>query len=128
RRRALVFCLALTLLGGCGFMVIKTIEYHHKYVEHVFLGAANKFSKLYKGDQEEVVQRNTPATLPVEVVGNPWIDPNAGTPEEARIKPTQIIPAGLAAAAPVKHRDIELPDLPQSERDRLATFFNIYFL
>src|SRR5207247_4947839 len=103
RRRALVLCLALTLLGGCGFMIIKTKEYHHKYVEHVWLGAGNQFSKLYKGPKPEEAPATPPATSqPAERVGNPWIDPNAGTPDEARLKPTQIIPAGLSP--PVQKR------------------------
>src|SRR6266487_1486114 len=60
RRRALMICLILTLLGGCGFMVIKSIEYRHKYVEHVWLGAGNQLSKLYKGEHE-VIPRTIPA-------------------------------------------------------------------
>src|SRR5207245_11616448 len=60
---------------------------------------------------------------------DPWTDPNAGTPDEARIKPTQITPAGLAPPPPKKQRDqIEYQQLPQFEKDRVATFFNIYFL
>src|SRR5438045_5996808 len=31
QRLGLVLCLTLTLMGGAGFLVIKTIEYHHKY-------------------------------------------------------------------------------------------------
>src|SRR2546423_609369 len=134
RRGGLVICLILTLLGGCGFMAIKSIEYHHKYVEHVWLGAGNQFSKLYhgpaieegpsagQGSQTQPTTREAaPATSqPVERVGDPWIDPNAGTPDEARLKPTQIIPAGLAPPLQ-KHREreVELSQLPPPEKDRI---------
>src|SRR5829696_5949050 len=49
RRKGLVVCLALTLLGGGGFMIIKSIEYHKKYEHHLWFGAGNKYSKIYNG-------------------------------------------------------------------------------
>ncbi len=43
--------LLLTILGGAGFMVIKTIEYTHKYHSHLFPGRVNKFSAAYAGEK-----------------------------------------------------------------------------
>jgi cytochrome c oxidase subunit 3 len=130
QKRTLIVCLILTLLGGLGFMVIKTIEYREKHHHDVWFGAGNKYSKLWKGPAPAVVPPAPPATQPVERIGT-WIDPNAGTPDEAKIKPTLFIPSGLApehAAAPVAHHGVAWEDLPQFERDRVASFFNIYFL
>jgi cytochrome c oxidase subunit III len=41
--------LIATILGGAGFMVIKTIEYTHKYHNHLFPGRVNKFNASYAG-------------------------------------------------------------------------------
>src|SRR5688500_14500942 len=46
-RKTLVLCLTATLLGGAAFMVIKTIEYSHKYHENVWIGAGNQYSRLF---------------------------------------------------------------------------------
>jgi cytochrome c oxidase subunit 3 len=153
QRKTLIVCLILTLLGGGGFMVIKTIEYSHKYHEHVWFGSGNKYSKIYNGpvetgpasgtlgrsdtsaltqtEREHAARVHEQATTPTTTkpVGAPWVDPNAGTADEAKIKPAQIIPAGLAKpdAKEEKHQ-IRFEDLPQIEKDRVATFFNIYFM
>lgn len=156
KKTGLVICLALTLLGGLGFMIVKTIEYSHKYHERVWIGSGNQYSKIYNGpkietgptsglhsespgmtqgereaagDVAKMAKPTTPASQPV---GNAWIDPNAGTADEARLKPTQFVPAGLSPAIAAQHHDerprIEYADLPQLEKDRVATFFSIYFL
>jgi len=153
-RNTLIACLIMTLMGGAAFMVIKTIEYSHKYHEHVWFGAGNQYSKLYKGpaviegpigghgtserpgvmtqtEREHAAETHEQATTtqPSARVGDPWIDPNAGTGDEAKIKPTQIIPIGIVdrRETPAKH-EIKYEDLPQIEKERVATFFNIYFL
>jgi cytochrome c oxidase subunit 3 len=159
-KRGLVICLALTLLGGLGFMVIKTIEYKAKWDHHVWIGAGNQYSKIYNGPKVEerpgsghgsdttnlTQHEREGAAATAEMakpgattapVGQPWVDPNAGTPDEAKIKPNQVIPTGLSAevkarqvAAVEEHHkhEIKFEDLPQSEKDRVATFFSIYFL
>jgi cytochrome c oxidase subunit 3 len=153
QRTTLLISLVLTLLGGAAFMVIKTIEYSHKYHEHVWVGAGNKYSKIYtpavvegaggghgasaragtltQTEREHAAETHEQATTtqPTARVGDPWIDPNAGTGDEAKIKPTQIIPIGIVdrRETPVKH-DIQFEELPQLEKERVATFFNIYFL
>ncbi len=155
-RRGLVICLALTLLGGLGFMVIKTIEYRAKYEHHVWIGVGNQYSRIYNGPKIETgprsgqhsetprmtqgerdaagavahMTRTAPATT--RPVGQSWIDPHAGTADEAKIKPMQFVPAGLAPALAARHADAhyqaKYQDLPQLEKDRVATFFSIYFL
>src|SRR5215207_9280244 len=129
QRKILVGCLIATLIGGAAFMVIKTIEYEHKYHEHVWFGAGNQFSKIYKPtitegpggghgsserphmltqtEREHAAETHEQAanTQPTAPVGNPWVDPNAGTGDEAKIKPTQVNPVGLVEReeTPAKH-------------------------
>lgn len=43
RRTGLIACLVLTLMGGAGFMVIKTIEYHKKWEHGLWVGVSNMF-------------------------------------------------------------------------------------
>jgi len=155
QRSVLVGCLILTLMGGAGFMVIKSIEYHHKYVEHVWFGSGNQFSKIYNGPKIEEGPRsgthsetsNLTQGERIEAakvkemveqkvvegpVGVPFVDPNAGTPDQAKIVPPQVHPVGMVVAPPPatasSEEHITYEDLPQVEKERVATFFNIYFL
>ncbi|MCC6681936.1 MAG: cytochrome c oxidase subunit 3 [Phycisphaeraceae bacterium] len=43
QRRLIMVLLGLTLLGGAGFMVIKTVEYSGKYAHHLWIGPVNAF-------------------------------------------------------------------------------------
>lgn len=52
RRVGLVTCLVLTLLGGAGFMVIKTIEYSKKWEHGLWVGVSNMF---HPGSGKEVI-------------------------------------------------------------------------
>jgi cytochrome c oxidase subunit 3 len=143
QKSTLIVCLALTLLGGVGFMVIKTIEYSHKYHENVWIGAKNQYSPLWQGprpapahetDSHQAVEEAAAATAPdpaaaVRQTGT-FIDPHAGTPDAAKVVPTLGIPAGLAPAhadLPVKH-DMTFEELSALDRTRVGTFFNIYYL
>jgi cytochrome c oxidase subunit 3 len=55
-----------------------------------------------------------------------YVDPNAGTGDEAKIKPNFITPPGLAPA--VAHKPYkEYSDLAARDRVRVSTFFSIYF-
>jgi len=87
RRVPLVFLLILTLCGGAGFMVIKTIEYHHKYEEHVWFGKGNKYSALYHGPKTnmevtegpESGQHSTLPTMTQTVRGSMTIETSSTT-------------------------------------------------
>ena len=138
-RRLLVGLLALTFMGGLGFMGIKSIEYTTKWKHHLFIGSDNLFFKdavntsrqldlkhleeeqLHADEGEKVAANVTPVAPPV-------VDPNAGTPDEAKIKPPNITPAGLARgqAAP-EHEKTLYSDLDKQEQHRVYTFFGIYF-
>lgn len=154
RQRALVTCLALTLLGGAGFMVIKAIEYEHKSHENVWVGPRNIYRADYTGDgamlasnpaatgaaagvgtggQTSDPQAPPAPTIEVEATADArsqpgWIDPNAGTADAAKIRPNFVAPAGLAAAGqPVSH-ELEWASLEERAKARVYTFFQIYFL
>ncbi len=43
QRRLIVALLGITLLGGAGFMMIKTVEYSGKYAHHLWIGPVNAF-------------------------------------------------------------------------------------
>jgi cytochrome c oxidase subunit 3 len=43
KQRGLIICLALTLLGGFGFMAIKSIEYKSKWEHHLGFAQANRY-------------------------------------------------------------------------------------
>ncbi len=55
-------------------------------------------------------------------------DPNTGGPDQAKIRPEFTEVQGMAPKEGPKHADeLELNDLNQPERERLYTFFGIYF-
>jgi len=138
-KKLLMIMLALTLLGAAGFMGIKSIEYSTKWKEHIFIGSGN----LYYRDAADTVNRTKVQGLeeealhirePVEakegvtkVTSEPR-DPNAGTPDEAKIVPPNITPAGLAPTVAVAtHHHLSYDELESQERHRVYTFFAIYF-
>ena len=144
-RRGLVICLVLTLCGGAGFMVVKSIEYTAKYKHHLWIGSHNQYDSRYAGPKHEdplaAAAKSVTATpvgaQPVAPVGAQPVasgalsgDPNTGTPDAAvyhapAIRPGGIAPEASAAAAGPAHQA-----KPESElsRKRISTFFSIYFL
>jgi cytochrome c oxidase subunit 3 len=145
-RVPLVICLALTILGGAGFMGIKYVEYRNKWEHHLFPGEYNVYNKEFKGDEPRpqdlghaahgehapnVISAATqPATVPSDVPqrwGYP--DPLAGTNDEPKVKPSFVSPPGLAAAhvnVPM-HPHPTLNQLSALDQQRVNTFFSVYF-
>jgi cytochrome c oxidase subunit 3 len=170
QKRTLVLCLILTILGGAGFMAIKSIEYKAKWEHHLFPGSTmNVYNKGFKGEERPPIdlaalnaeghhggheasdtaanpdtQRHTGAehagaaaahkTSPAGANSNAAarmaiVDPNAGTPDEAKIKPNFAGPVGLAPQADAAaHQHILYTDLDRIDRARVPTFFSVYFL
>lgn len=157
----LVVCLFATLLGGAGFMVIKTIEYKTKWEHHLFPGSMNVFNKEFKGDAKPpndiaaadhgdashgsehspaahattgeahagmaMAATSAPATAPA-ISHNPYDDPLAGTPDAPKIVAAFVAPEGLAPAVAHADHHLYLSDLSALDRDRVNTFFSVYFL
>jgi cytochrome c oxidase subunit 3 len=138
KKGLLVALLALTILGGAGFMVVKTIEYSTKWKHHLFIGSGNDFygdaadttkkDAVNKLEEEELhANEGAAAPGPVTKVEPDPVDPNAGTPDAATIKAPNITPAGLS----VKEAGAEklvYADLNKHDRHRVYTFFAIYFM
>lgn len=75
------------------------------------------------------VQR-TPTALVTSTPGTwGWNDPNAGSADEAKIKPNyQVLPGTIQDAnAAAKTHHLTYADLRETDRDRVFSFFSIYF-
>ena len=53
QRNALVALLLATLCGGAGFMMIKAVEYNHKFQEYLGPGQFNQYNLLFNGPPTE---------------------------------------------------------------------------
>jgi cytochrome c oxidase subunit 3 len=141
RRRTLIICLVLTLLGAAGFMVIKSIEYSAKWDEHVFVGELNKYN-----DYNDAKYKDAPPAQPVVTTvalptpPKPEITASDGNSlnDISKVKPEYIGPTGLAPSIPrsIEATPSDSPEYIQaryrglSSRDQwdVATFFSCYFL
>ncbi|MGE5612454.1 MAG: cytochrome c oxidase subunit 3 [Bacillota bacterium] len=131
KQRGLIICLALTILGGLGFMGIKSVEYHQKWKHHLWVGASNKYSLEYKGPKVEEHTAHAPTAPVAQRLPRPnanGVDPNAGTADEPKIKPSFVAPAGLAPNETAAEHDIRFADLSRLEQERVNAFFSVYFL
>jgi cytochrome c oxidase subunit 3 len=137
-RMFLSLMLGLTILGGAGFMGVKTIEYGTKWKHYLFIGERNHFRGDYPDTHQAVINELEEEALHVKEAKPPaystvkvepdLVDPNAGTPDAATIKPPNITPAGLSASTAVKVREaLRYDDLREFDKQRVYTFFAIYF-
>lgn len=160
--RAAVICLILTFLGGVGFMCIKAVEYEHKWKDHVFPGAENKYSKAYTGDPTEkfkaaeahgtvgamedaagdphavaavkatesqhAAEADLAARTPVAILPGDYADPNANTPDAAKLVPNFNQVVGLAPSQLHGTHIPQYTDMRKLDQERVATFFSIYFV
>jgi cytochrome c oxidase subunit 3 len=138
QKKLLVALLGITILGGFGFMGIKTIEYYTKWKESIFFGGGNVFfeDNVTKNPnavphlEEEAlhIEDSKPATVATVKVEADAVDPNAGGPDAALIKAPNITPAGLTEK--VKGEPVEkmsYHDLAPEDQKNVYTFFAIYF-
>jgi cytochrome c oxidase subunit 3 len=137
-KKLLVALLSLTILGGFGFMFIKTIEYTNKWKEHIFFGGGNVFFEGHADTKPETVSHleeealhidpeKAPVVATMKVEPDP-VDPNAGTPDAALIKAPNITPAGLTEKVKGEPAEkMSYNDLKMEDKTRVYTFFAIYF-
>ncbi|HEY7090780.1 MAG TPA: cytochrome c oxidase subunit 3 family protein [Tepidisphaeraceae bacterium] len=145
-KRPLLICLALTILGGAGFMGIKFIEYKTKWEHHLFPGHFNVFNAEFRGDarppedlaalehgprafEHEAAPAVPPLPPPAPGPTLGYVDPLAETPDEAKIRPTFVNVPGLApsqAQVPIAER-ITFSDLGALDQKRVNAFFSVYF-
>jgi cytochrome c oxidase subunit 3 len=150
--RGVVLLCALTLLGGFGFMGIKAVEYHKKWSHNLWIGEANEYNPNFQGERHlgheasasstshspaasvgHVSAAHTEPAKPALVATTPgtwgWSDPNAGSGDEAKIKPKyETLPTTINDAnAAAKTHHLTYADLRETDRDRVFSFFSIYF-
>jgi cytochrome c oxidase subunit 3 len=131
--KGLIFCLILTLLGACGFLAVKSVEYTRKWEEHVFIGTTNR----YYGAGQHIVKKLAPPPPNVILPDNPN-DGNAQTSDAAQIRPFITGPAGIdpdylqkqeqQEAARSEFKKLTFDDLSPADQKNVLTFFSIYFL
>jgi cytochrome c oxidase subunit 3 len=127
QRKLLVLLLALTLLGGAGFMGIKYVEYKAKF-EHGLLWAS-RFSPEehgggHAGTPGEHAGSSAEHAAPSEEQEEPDEPPAKSFPERSTIAPAGRAPGGLAG--PAGPESVDQPT--QAEPRNVQVFFSIYFL
>ena len=141
KKGLLCFMLALTILGGAGFMGIKSIEYSTKWKHWLFIGEHNYFrdptpntAGINELEESQLHVSDAKPVAPVVTKVEPdAVDPNAGTPDAPTIKAPNITPAGLAPAMIEKGKEVEktekirYEDLNEQNKKRVYTFFAVYF-
>jgi len=118
RRKVLVWSLVLTLVGGCGFMSVKYVEYKHKWEHHLLWGA--RFAPEEHGGVEE---RESEAAASAPAVTEAAPD-EAAAAERWDMEPAGSGPRGLLIGPPMADEgEREIPH----EDVITAQFFAIYF-
>ena len=137
QQKLLVTMLLTTLLGGAGFMLIKAVEYNHKFHEDLAPGRFNKYNVIYTGDngeanpqgvkrEAELKKNEAPKPMALEALATtpakPYLyeDPNAGGPDQAKIVPHYVENTGLSQSqsyqVPAKLQGHELTSHNTGER------------
>lgn len=134
KKQMTTLMLGLTIAGACGFMIIKYIEYRHKFHEHLLPGA--HFDKRHERELPEAVRQaaeERAAEAAAEAQPRRIVDAPADytpvVPGAELAKSTQVpLPATRveAGAAPPP----SIPGLPEIDPQKVRNvhiFFGIYF-
>jgi cytochrome c oxidase subunit III len=133
-RRLLVALLAATILGGCGFLVVKTFEYAEKYNHNLWVGAWNLYHPQFEGPTRG---HGTPAAPGAMSPAAPATSEDLPTGMERTLIPEAPTgPAGVDERYARQHdpayaaadRYVAFEDLPPYVQARTHQFFQIYFL
>ena len=129
QQKLLVTLLSLTLLGGCGFMGIKFVEYKEKW-EHGLLpgthfrphaeAAAERGAAAGKGEADPAAPATMAAPPPAAPEGAFVVD-------HSRIRPSAAGPAGTITAAELARENAERAGV-EKRPSNTQIFFGIYFL
>jgi len=133
KQRALVILLALTILGGFGFMGIKYVEYRHKWHAGLLWGTNFQPNEHAAGDlhvapghEKHGTPAPRPATEPEQRV-QPMTSPATGvTIEHSQVAPAPYGPGGTLKAA--DRAEAERHVGPLDRPSNVQIFFGIYFL
>ena len=127
RQRLLVTMLILTLLGGCGFLSIKYVEYEHKWKEGLLWGM-HYHPAAAPGEHGEAAPTHSetpptpaPASAPTSAPTSAS-QPAAAVDEAWMFEPAQSGPRGLL-------RPGQLPEVLATDPvvHNVFTFFGVYF-
>lgn len=120
KQKQLAFMLFLTILGGFGFMGVKTIEYRHKWHDHLLWGANYVPRSLVEGHGGSTPGvATTPRTAtPPAAAATP-----APNPDAPQIPLPSAGPRGLAPHHEQAAHGHEFGDEPKN----VQIFFGIYF-
>jgi len=123
-RRLLVLLLTLTLIGGCGFLGVKFVEYEHKWKHGLLWG--KRYSPEHEGSAPEEEQGAHAKLLGAALSGAPSPPPAPGPGSEDRsmIPPAAVGPSGLAAEA---GGETAAAHEEEDEPKNVQTFFAVYF-
>lgn len=155
QKNLLRWLLAVTILGGYIFLGVKSIEYNAKWHHVLFIGQHNQFRAGYSGpkpleqEEKEKAEKAMKAELAsmkapeagAAAAKSEWektaekgnvslvpADPNHGTPDEAKIRPSFASNQQmLTVEKPDRPAELELSDLGPTDQSRLYTFFGVYF-
>jgi cytochrome c oxidase subunit 3 len=136
QQRLLVWLLALTLLGGGGFLGIKYVEYEAKW-EHGLLWAA-RYAPHDEGDSHAEAAPPVEDAAPAEATAPPD-DPAASDeappaddgsfrPERTTVPPPGRAPSGRATEAGPDGAPPGTHGVPADAPHNVQVFFSIYFL
>ena len=131
RQKLLVWSLVLTLVGGCGFMGVKFIEYKHKW-EHHLLWGAHFAPEQHAQEKEETTALAPVDEPPVEAAPAEAATLEASPAEAAEaaerwdIEPAGSGPRGLLIGPPIADKRGDEREIPH-EDVITAQFFAIYF-
>lgn len=140
KRKGLIACLILTFIGGAIFMGIKAYEWTDHYKENLWIGTSNVLSQGYTGKNKQAIISGLADGGPLGELPPPAAnppseqmqilapDPNAGTADAAQDRPSFIQVPGLKPQVAAPPQPMGYNNLSQADKDRIATFFNIYYL
>ncbi len=140
QNRGLALCLALSLLGGFGFLAIKTIEYNKKWDHHLWVGTANEYHPNFKGEKHDdghapADAGKTPADAKPD--NGPAKESAASGPliDRSTLAMPSVGPGGMNSkvfgGAAVKHEKthgIQHGDLATFDKERVHIFFQVYYM
>jgi cytochrome c oxidase subunit 3 len=122
QKKLLVSLLAITLLGGFGFLGIKYVEYEAKW-KHGLLWGVN-FNPASHDDHGEDAGH---AAVEAEEVAPAPVVTEAVTPEGLKFEPTVVPPSATGPAGTVEPDD-EVDHDTGVQPENVQIFFGIYFL
>ncbi len=136
QKQLLVILLALSIAGGCGFLVVKTFEYSAKYDHNLWVGASNLYHPEYKPEEKAAAHEDGTAEEPNAESENAAADATEDdTTDESAMKHDDVhhhahpeahahwpegMPKELAFQSNVPHAKTHNPDVAEGHKAGFA--------